>query len=65
MTIVVDVFRGVGDWFWTESFWLPSNHTWAGQAVQTKDVYYPNATDLWVPFPLALALFLVRLTWER
>ena len=59
------VYRGFTDWFWAKSFWLSVNSTWADLEYQTPEQYYPNARDLWVPFPLAVLLFLVRLAWER
>jgi hypothetical protein len=65
MDVVNGTYSLVRDWFWTKSFWLPAYSTWEELEVQTPDLYYPNARDLWIPFPLAVILFLVRLTWER
>ena len=66
----------VKNWFWSESFWLPPTSTWKDLEAlpppswdettnTTVTGVYPNANDLYIPFPLAIALFVVRLIWER
>ncbi|KAK2146725.1 hypothetical protein LSH36_586g01019 [Paralvinella palmiformis] len=55
------------DIFWTDSFWLPSNHTWSEIIAKREsgEMYLSLPRDLWAPFPIAVILLLVRLLWER
>lgn len=55
---------GLKKWIWSESFWLPPNTTWDVLS-RNETVFYPDANDLWLPIPIAVGLFLIRLTWER
>ncbi|XP_042200125.1 ceramide synthase 6 isoform X2 [Callorhinchus milii] len=55
---------GFSAWFWNERFWLPHNVTWA-DLKNTEGAEYPQASDLYLAFPVALAIFLVRLLFER
>jgi len=59
-----DAFRA---WFWNKTFWLPANRTWAD--LKRSDApgapFYPDLYDLYVVLPIAFALFLARLLWER
>jgi len=59
-----DAFRA---WFWNKTFWLPENRTWADlQRNNTPgSPFYPDLYDIYVVLPLAFALFLARLVWER
>uniref|UniRef100_G3NQB7 Ceramide synthase 5 n=1 Tax=Gasterosteus aculeatus aculeatus TaxID=481459 RepID=G3NQB7_GASAC len=52
-------------WFWNERFWLPHNVTWADLADPAPGVEYPKAGHLFTAFPLALAIFCVRILFER
>ncbi|ESO00902.1 hypothetical protein HELRODRAFT_82517 [Helobdella robusta] len=61
---VYSVYLTVKNIFWSESFWLPSNTTWA-VLERTEERFFPSASDLWIPFPLAVFLFFLRLMWER
>uniref|UniRef100_A0A8C5N831 Ceramide synthase 5 n=1 Tax=Gouania willdenowi TaxID=441366 RepID=A0A8C5N831_GOUWI len=52
-------------WFWNERFWLPHNVTWADLADPAPGVEYPKAEHLFCAFPLAIALFVIRIMFER
>ncbi|XP_032801817.1 ceramide synthase 6-like [Petromyzon marinus] len=51
-------------WFWSESFWLPHNVSWEDLR-NSEAVTFPQASDLYLAFPLALAIFVVRQLFER
>ncbi|XP_014641503.1 PREDICTED: uncharacterized protein LOC106801532 [Ceratotherium simum simum] len=55
---------GILAWFWNERFWLPHNVTWA-DLKNTEEATFPQAEDLYVAFPLAFCIFMVRLIFER
>jgi len=65
--VLVDTYDAFRAWFWNKTFWLPENRTWAD--LKRDDTpgspFYPDLYDLYVVFPIALALFLARLVWER
>ncbi|XP_023601039.1 ceramide synthase 6 isoform X4 [Myotis lucifugus] len=55
---------GILAWFWNERFWLPHNVTWA-DLKNTEEANFPQAEDLYLAFPLAFCIFMVRLLFER
>ncbi|XP_041057167.1 ceramide synthase 6 isoform X3 [Carcharodon carcharias] len=55
---------GILAWFWNERFWLPHNVTWA-DLKNTDEATFPQAEDLYLAFPLAFCIFMVRLIFER
>uniref|UniRef100_A0A8C6EJC4 Ceramide synthase 6 n=1 Tax=Microcebus murinus TaxID=30608 RepID=A0A8C6EJC4_MICMU len=55
---------GILAWFWNERFWLPHNVTWA-DLKNTEEATFPQAEDLYLAFPVAFCLFMVRLIFER
>ncbi|XP_075385588.1 ceramide synthase 6 [Tenrec ecaudatus] len=55
---------GILAWFWNERFWLPHNVTWA-DLKNTEEATYPQAEDLYLAFPVAFCLLMVRLIFER
>ncbi|XP_044922856.1 ceramide synthase 6 isoform X3 [Mustela putorius furo] len=55
---------GILAWFWNERFWLPHNVTWA-DLKNTEEATFPQAEDLYLAFPLAFCIFMVRLIFER
>uniref|UniRef100_F7F9V3 Ceramide synthase 6 n=1 Tax=Monodelphis domestica TaxID=13616 RepID=F7F9V3_MONDO len=55
---------GILAWFWNERFWLPHNVTWA-DLKNTEEATFPQAEDLYLAFPLAFFIFMVRLVFER
>ncbi|XP_036277957.1 ceramide synthase 6 isoform X3 [Pipistrellus kuhlii] len=55
---------GILAWFWNERFWLPHNVTWA-DLKNTEEANFPQAEDLYLAFPLAFCIFMVRLVFER
>uniref|UniRef100_A0A8C0P2Q8 sphingosine N-acyltransferase n=1 Tax=Canis lupus familiaris TaxID=9615 RepID=A0A8C0P2Q8_CANLF len=55
---------GILAWFWNERFWLPHNVTWA-DLKSTEEATFPQAEDLYLAFPLAFCIFMVRLLFER
>ena len=61
---MASVYYEIQEWFWSEDFWLPPNVTWA-DLERDEGIFLPYARDLWVPLPLAVVMFLLRLLWER
>lgn len=55
---------GILAWFWNERFWLPHNVTWA-DLKNTEEATFPQAEDLYLAFPVAFCIFMVRLIFER
>ncbi|ELW62297.1 LAG1 longevity assurance like protein 6 [Tupaia chinensis] len=55
---------GILAWFWNERFWLPHNVTWA-DLKNTEEATFPQAEDLYLAFPVAFCLFMVRIIFER
>uniref|UniRef100_A0A8C9V798 Ceramide synthase 6 n=1 Tax=Scleropages formosus TaxID=113540 RepID=A0A8C9V798_SCLFO len=55
---------GILAWFWNERFWLPHNVTWA-DLKNTEEATFPQAEDLYLAFPLAFGIFMIRLVFER
>lgn len=55
---------GILAWFWNERFWLPHNVTWA-DLQSTEEAAFPQAEDLYLAFPLAFCIFMIRLLFER
>ncbi len=58
------VWENACSWFWSESFWLPENVNWS-DFKRDETTYIPQPSDLWIPFPIALGLVLLRLIFER
>lgn len=59
-----DLYQTVKSYFWADKFWLPPNTTWS-ILDRNETNFYPHSSDLWIPLPLAVFLFLLRLLWER
>uniref|UniRef100_A0A8C7ETF8 Ceramide synthase 4 n=1 Tax=Neovison vison TaxID=452646 RepID=A0A8C7ETF8_NEOVI len=58
------MLSSLSEWFWQERLWLPPNNTWA--ALEDRDgLVYPHARDLLAALPVALALVVMRLAFER
>ncbi|KAJ7345677.1 hypothetical protein JRQ81_001627 [Phrynocephalus forsythii] len=55
---------GILAWFWNERFWLPPNVTWA-DLKSTEEAAFPQVEDLYLAFPLAFCLFMIRMVFER
>ncbi|XP_030179600.1 ceramide synthase 6 [Lynx canadensis] len=55
---------GILAWFWNERFWLPHNVTWA-DLKNTEEATFPQAEDLYLAFPVAFCIFMVRFIFER
>lgn len=55
---------GILAWFWNERFWLPHNVTWA-DLKNTEEATFPQAEDLYLAFPLAFCIFMIRMVFER
>ncbi|XP_015272934.1 PREDICTED: ceramide synthase 6-like, partial [Gekko japonicus] len=55
---------GILAWFWNERFWLPHNVTWA-DLKNTEEATLPQAEDLYLAFPLAFCIFMIRMVFER
>uniref|UniRef100_A0A8D0GVH9 Ceramide synthase 6 n=1 Tax=Sphenodon punctatus TaxID=8508 RepID=A0A8D0GVH9_SPHPU len=58
------MMAGILAWFWNERFWLPHNVTWA-DLKNTEEATFPQAEDLYLAFPLAFCIFMIRLIFER
>jgi len=61
---MAEVFHWVSGWFWSEYFWLPPTVAWA-DLQRNETSFYPDASDMLIPIPMAVGLFVVRLLWER
>ena len=61
---MAELARSFNDWFWSEYFWLPKNVTWS-DLERTETLFIPKPSDLWLPLPIAVGLFVLRLIWER
>jgi len=61
--MALELWEGVSETFWSRHFWLPNNVTW--DVFEDSTIYLAKPRDLWVPFPLAVGLFILRLIWER
>uniref|UniRef100_A0A6J0TDM5 Ceramide synthase 6 isoform X2 n=1 Tax=Pogona vitticeps TaxID=103695 RepID=A0A6J0TDM5_9SAUR len=55
---------GILAWFWNERFWLPPNVTWA-DLKNTEEATFPQVEDLYLAFPLAFGIFMIRMVFER
>ncbi|XP_032087428.1 ceramide synthase 6 isoform X3 [Thamnophis elegans] len=55
---------GILAWFWNERFWLPHNVTWA-DLKNTEEATFPQVEDLYLAFPLAFCIFMIRMLFER
>jgi len=65
--VLVDAYDALRARFWNKTFWLPGNWTWDDlkRSNTPGSPFYPDLYDLYVVFPIAIALFLARLIWER
>jgi len=64
MKNMAELFYWMKDWFWSEYFWLPPSASWA-DLQRNQTAFYPDANDMFIPIPMAVGLFVVRLLWER
>lgn len=55
----------ISDWLWSERFWFPENVTWADLESPPPGVDYPRLRHLQSAVPLAVALFVLRVLFER
>ncbi|XP_030065330.1 ceramide synthase 6 isoform X2 [Microcaecilia unicolor] len=55
---------GILAWFWNERFWLPHNVTWA-DLKNTEEATFPQVEDLYLSFPFAFCIYMIRLVFER
>ncbi|XP_062972496.1 ceramide synthase 6 isoform X2 [Elgaria multicarinata webbii] len=55
---------GILAWFWNERFWLPHNITWA-DLKSTEEATFPQVEDLYLAFPVAFCIFMIRVVFER
>ncbi|KAI4541604.1 hypothetical protein MJG53_007210 [Ovis ammon polii x Ovis aries] len=58
------MWSSLNDWLWDERFWLPPNISWA-QLEDRDGLVFPHPQDTLMAVPLALALVVVRFTFER
>lgn len=50
---------------WSEDFWLPKNTSWNDfHLLEQNGTILPHANDLLYVFPLAILLYLTRITFE-
>lgn len=52
-------------WFWSESFWLPQNVSWADLEHPPPGVEYPRAGHILYALPMSVVVFILRLIFER
>ncbi|XP_058498028.1 ceramide synthase 5-like [Solea solea] len=52
-------------WFWSDRFWLPENVSWVDLEHPPPGVEYPRVGDVLYALPLSVAVFLLRLLFER
>ena len=64
MTKMAEVYYWLKEWLWSEYFWLPPTASWA-DLQRNQTVFYPAASDMFIPIPLAVGLLVIRLLWER
>jgi len=51
---------------WSEWFWFPKNASWSLlENKPSNTVYYPQFTDLFVAFGVAVLLYIIRLLYEK
>uniref|UniRef100_A0A3Q1MR56 sphingosine N-acyltransferase n=1 Tax=Bos taurus TaxID=9913 RepID=A0A3Q1MR56_BOVIN len=58
------MWSSLNDWLWNERLWLPANISWA-QLEDHDGLVFPHPQDTLMAVPLALALVVVRFTFER
>ncbi|XP_052499898.1 ceramide synthase 4 isoform X2 [Budorcas taxicolor] len=58
------MWSSLNDWLWNERFWLPPNISWA-QLEDRDGLVFPHPQDTLMAVPLALALVVIRFTFER
>ncbi|KAI4569465.1 hypothetical protein MJT46_006759 [Ovis ammon polii x Ovis aries] len=58
------MWSSLNDWLWDERFWLPPNISWA-QLEDRDGLVFPHPQDTLMAVPLALALVVIRFTFER
>ncbi|XP_052247343.1 ceramide synthase 6-like isoform X2 [Dreissena polymorpha] len=62
----MDLLERTRSVFWSEWFWFPPNASWS--LLENKpgsDIYYPQTSDLFVSFGVAIGLYLFRLFYEK
>ncbi|XP_053767317.1 ceramide synthase 4 [Desmodus rotundus] len=58
------MWSSLNEWLWQDRFWLPPNSSWAD--LEDRDgLVYAHPQDMLAALPLALALVVVRFTFER
>ncbi|XP_045706539.1 ceramide synthase 4 isoform X4 [Phyllostomus hastatus] len=58
------MWSSLNEWLWQDRFWLPPNSSWADLEDRDGRVY-AHPQDMLAALPLALALVVVRFTFER
>jgi len=61
---MAEIYSWLKEYFWSEYFWLPPTATWA-DLQRNQTAFYPDASDMLIPIPMAFFLLVVRLLWER
>lgn len=51
-------------WFWDADFWLPENCTWQGLE-EAKKLKWAQVGELYLCFPVAIVLIVLRVLFER
>ena len=60
----MEVLDQFNKYFWDEDFWLPPNVTWK-HLESDEHTFIPSFSDMWIPLPIAVGLFILRLLWQR
>ncbi|XP_004454730.2 ceramide synthase 4 isoform X2 [Dasypus novemcinctus] len=58
------MWSSLNEWLWQDKFWLPPNNSWA--ELEDRDgIIFAHPRDMLAALPLALALVVGRITFER
>ena len=61
---VMAVLQEWRTWFWDADFWLPENSTWQ-TLEEAKNLSWGQSGELFLCFPVAFALIILRFLFER
>ena len=62
--VMADQLQAWRAWFWDADFWLPENTTWQ-RLDETKNPKWVQSGELFLCFPIAVLLIVLRFVFER
>lgn len=62
--VMADQVQAWRAWFWDADFWLPDNTTWQ-RLDETKNTKWLQSGELFLCFPVAILLIVLRFVFER